>query len=318
MQEGLFTLAKLDDFVPPDHPLRAIHGLVNEALVGLNGLFNTIYAETGRASIAPEKLLRAMLIQVLFSVRSERQLMEQVRYNLLFTWAHQGFAGIPSPVNSVAHLKSDGEATRDFVAEVKAYFSHLGAAAVDTLFDSTKMWSGGLLVGHGAALTYPDLPFAKWSYVDGHGKPVDRNNLPDFMAAADHAYSVLVAWRDGKTAFDTLAVPPAARPALENLLSGSRSTDAAVRLKNIDDALARGDFAPLQERIPEYIPKGMGSWKYLATGILAADDSYGAVGGPPFLPAFETSDYRYFHDAVKEARLLITETVLPAHGVRLI
>lgn len=86
MQEGLFTLAKLDDFVPPDHPLRAIHGLVNEALVGLNGLFNTIYAETGRASIAPEKLLRAMLIQVFFSVRSERQLMEQVRYNLLFRW----------------------------------------------------------------------------------------------------------------------------------------------------------------------------------------------------------------------------------------
>jgi transposase len=86
MQEGLFTLAKLDDFVPADHPLRAIHGLVNEALAGLNGLFNTIYAETGRASIAPEKLLRAMLIQVFFSVRSERQLMEQVRYNLLFRW----------------------------------------------------------------------------------------------------------------------------------------------------------------------------------------------------------------------------------------
>lgn len=86
MQEGLFTLAKLDDFVPPDHPLRAIHGLVNEALAGLNGLFNTIYAETGRASIAPGKLLRAMLIQVFFSVRSERQLMEQVRYDLLFRW----------------------------------------------------------------------------------------------------------------------------------------------------------------------------------------------------------------------------------------
>ena len=70
MQEGLFTLAKLDDFVPADHPLRAIHGLVNEALVGFNGLFNTIYAETGRASIAPEKLLRAMLIQVFYSVRA--------------------------------------------------------------------------------------------------------------------------------------------------------------------------------------------------------------------------------------------------------
>ena len=86
MQEGLFTLAKLDDFVPGDHPLRAIRVLVNEALAGLNELFNSIYADSGRASIAPEKLLRAMLIQVFFSVRSERPLMEQVRYNLLFRW----------------------------------------------------------------------------------------------------------------------------------------------------------------------------------------------------------------------------------------
>jgi transposase len=86
MQEALFTVAKLEDFVPPDHPLRPIRGLVNEALGRLNGLFNTVYADTGRASIAPEKLLRAMLVQVFFSVRSERQLMEQVRYNLLYRW----------------------------------------------------------------------------------------------------------------------------------------------------------------------------------------------------------------------------------------
>jgi transposase len=86
MQEALFTVAKLEDFVPADHPLRAIRTLVNEALAGLNELFNTIYADSGRASIAPEKLLRAMLVQVLFSVRSERQLMEQIRYNLLYRW----------------------------------------------------------------------------------------------------------------------------------------------------------------------------------------------------------------------------------------
>jgi len=86
MQEGLFTVAKLEDFVPADHPLRPIRTLVNEALTRLNGLFNAIYADTGRASIAPEKLLRAMLIQVFFSVRSERQLVEQVRYNLLYRW----------------------------------------------------------------------------------------------------------------------------------------------------------------------------------------------------------------------------------------
>ncbi len=63
-----------------------MRALVNEALGRLGGLFNLIYADTGRASIAPEKLLRAMLIQIFFSVRSERHLMEQVRYNLLYRW----------------------------------------------------------------------------------------------------------------------------------------------------------------------------------------------------------------------------------------
>jgi transposase len=86
MQESLFTMSKLEDFVPSDHPLRPIRLLVNEALARLNGLFNQIYAETGRASIAPEKLMRALLLQVFYSVRSERMLAEQMRYNLLFRW----------------------------------------------------------------------------------------------------------------------------------------------------------------------------------------------------------------------------------------
>ena len=86
IQESLFTVAKLDDFVPADHPLRSIRILVNEALVRLNSVFNMIYAERGRDSIAPEKLMRALLVQVFYSIRSERQLMEQLDYNLLFRW----------------------------------------------------------------------------------------------------------------------------------------------------------------------------------------------------------------------------------------
>src|SRR5471030_3240602 len=86
MQESLFTTVKLEDFVPADHPLRPIRLLVNEELKRLNRLFGAIYADTGRASIAPEKLLRALLLQVFYSVRSERILMEQMSYNLLFRW----------------------------------------------------------------------------------------------------------------------------------------------------------------------------------------------------------------------------------------
>jgi transposase len=85
-QESLFTVAKLDDFVPRDHPLRPIRDLTNEALAGLDWLFATIYADGGRASVAPEKLMRALLLQVLYSIRSERMLVEQLSYNLLFRW----------------------------------------------------------------------------------------------------------------------------------------------------------------------------------------------------------------------------------------
>jgi transposase len=87
--ESLFTMRKLEDFVPAEHPLRAIREMANAALAKLGPLLSGMYeaqVKGGRPSIAPEKLLRAMLLQVLYSVRSERQLMEQVQYNLLFLW----------------------------------------------------------------------------------------------------------------------------------------------------------------------------------------------------------------------------------------
>ena len=86
MQESLFTVAKLDDFVPADHPLRSIRVLVNDTLAAMNSRFNEIYADSGRDSIAPEKLIRSLLLQVFYSIRSERQLCEQLRYNLLYRW----------------------------------------------------------------------------------------------------------------------------------------------------------------------------------------------------------------------------------------
>ena len=72
--------------VPQDHPLRALRGMVDEALRGMQPGLSQLYAKTGRPSIAPEKLLRALLLQALYSVRSERMLMEQLDYSLLFRW----------------------------------------------------------------------------------------------------------------------------------------------------------------------------------------------------------------------------------------
>ena len=72
--------------MPADHPLRAIRRMCDEVLVQLSPLFSKMYSELGRPSIPPEKLLRALLLQVLYTVRSERMLMEQLDYNLLFRW----------------------------------------------------------------------------------------------------------------------------------------------------------------------------------------------------------------------------------------
>jgi transposase len=85
-QNALFVTVTVEDFVPSDHPLRALRDLINEALKDLDGLFGSIYADAGRESIPPERLVRALLLQVLYTIRSERQLMEQVRYNMLYRW----------------------------------------------------------------------------------------------------------------------------------------------------------------------------------------------------------------------------------------
>jgi transposase len=85
-QTVLFSFLSVEDRIPADHPLRAIQALVNPILAALSPRFQSMYATTGRPSIPPEQLLRALLLQQLYTIRSERQLMEQLDYNLLFRW----------------------------------------------------------------------------------------------------------------------------------------------------------------------------------------------------------------------------------------
>src|SRR3989304_5503385 len=94
--EGLFSYLRLEDRITADHPLRAIRGLVDEALAALSGRFGGLFSQPGRPWTAPEYLLRATLLQAFFTVRSERQLMEQIDYNLpfrRFVWLSMDDAG---------------------------------------------------------------------------------------------------------------------------------------------------------------------------------------------------------------------------------
>src|SRR5436190_15500851 len=82
----LFSYVSPEERVPADHPLRAIRQMTDRALATLSRKFARMYSDIGRPSIAPEKLLRALLLQMLYTVRSERLLMEELNYNLLFRW----------------------------------------------------------------------------------------------------------------------------------------------------------------------------------------------------------------------------------------
>jgi len=85
-ESGLFSYVPLESRVPKSHPLRKIRKIVDEALRSMDQELGAMYASTGRPSIAPERLIRALLLQVLYSIRSERMLVEQLDYNLLFRW----------------------------------------------------------------------------------------------------------------------------------------------------------------------------------------------------------------------------------------
>lgn len=225
------------------------------------------------------------------------------------TWAHQDFSGIKSEVNRVSHLEAEDCTPHQWLEFLTRATEHLA----DTV--KSDVLSRAIPLGHGAALHYPDQPWAVWSYTNGMGKVVKRVNLPDFVAAADMACRAVQGYVVGDTDFERQSgLIAEQREAIETLLSTNRSVDEQVRLKTICSAIELGKIPGLKECVPPYVAKGPGSWKQLATGIEAADDG---DTRPSWSPAFEHSDYRKFHDATKEHRFVVTQEVLPAINLRL-
>jgi len=120
----LFSYLSPEQRVPTDHPLRPIRAMTDEALRRLSPRFEALYATTGRPSVPPEQLLRALLLQVLYSVRSERLLMEQLQYNVLFRW----FVGLdmddpvwtPTTFSKNRDRLLDGDIARAFFEDIVA------------------------------------------------------------------------------------------------------------------------------------------------------------------------------------------------------
>src|SRR3989441_2671880 len=123
-QDGMFSYISPNKRVPQEHPLRRIRSIVDRVLDQLSPRFNKLYARAGRPSIAPEKLLRALLLQLLYSIRSERLLMEELDYNILYRW----FVGLSlddAVWDATTFTKNrdrllDGDIAEAFFAEVLA------------------------------------------------------------------------------------------------------------------------------------------------------------------------------------------------------
>jgi hypothetical protein len=226
------------------------------------------------------------------------------------TWAHQGFSGIKSDHNKILSLEGDGHSNDTWLSKLKAVATN-AEDNVEALFLDTI--SG---LGHGAALHFPDMPWATWKYKNAKlEEQIERDNLPDFIEAADMACKAVQGFVNKNSDFQKEpGMADAAKTALRKILTDNRSHDADARLDVFVKAIASGQIPGLAEEIPEYVAKGVGSWKHAATGIADVGDGHAE---PSWSRTFEDSHYRKFHDAIKEHRFVVTQEILPAFNVRL-
>src|SRR6201981_544052 len=171
--EALFSYLSCEARVPLDHPLRPIQKIVDEALGALTGEFEKLYAKLGRPSIPPEKLLRALLLQAFYSVRSERQLMEQLGYNLLFRW----FVGLSldAEIWDVTVFTKNRERLIEGDIASKFMAAVLNQERVKGLLSDEHFWGDGTLIEAWATMK-------SFRPKDGSGEPPasGRNGERDF------------------------------------------------------------------------------------------------------------------------------------------
>ena len=177
-QQAIFSYVSLEDRIPRRHPLRDIRKIVDKALAELSPTFDAMYAQAGRPSIPPEQLIRAMLIQVLFSIRSERQLMEELDFNLLYRW----FVGLSMDDEVWNHSTFSKNRDRLLLHDVADRFFEAirGQAAAKKLLSQDHFTVDGTLIEASASLKSfrpkDEIPPDD----DDPGDPGGRNEMVDF------------------------------------------------------------------------------------------------------------------------------------------
>ena len=170
----LFSHIDLEHRVRRDHPLRPIREMANTALAALSSDFDGLYSRTGRPSIAPEMLLRAMLLQAFYSIRSERQLMERLEFDLLFRW----FVGVDEPVWDRSSFSTNRDRLLDGEIAAKVLAVVPAQPRVKRLLSSDHFSVDGTLIEAWASMKSFKPKGSKDDGTDGEGG--GRNAEADF------------------------------------------------------------------------------------------------------------------------------------------
>lgn len=220
------------------------------------------------------------------------------------TWAHQGFAGVTNKINSIYDIEDNDPNDSNIVSRLSELF--------ESLFDkvASKLISDTQPLGHGAALSHPDMPYLKWSYKDGNDKPVIRDNLKDFTEAASLLYGFFREYLGYK--IDDREISKENQAAIAQRLENF--TDKVGEKRN-DQWIADLRAGKLGFVVPEleYIAKGKKSWKFLALGTEKETDLNTDVF--PFKKNFLECDWKLFHDALILHRYYIIHDILPRYGI---
>ncbi len=212
------------------------------------------------------------------------------------TWAHQGFAGVNHEVNDASDiLDPKGKPAKKLIARLASYF--IGEA---------------LPLGHGAVLSFPDRPFLKWSYTDGRGKKVTRDNPTDFLEAADEMCKAMQRFRLKDADAETQGLPATDKGKLATMLRNTKGEEGDARHEKWLQAIREGKFSFGPEEL-SYIPKGQASWKQAAIGTTKWEDQ--AQDVHRYKKSFLKSNWKLFHDALQAHRFVVLHDILPKYGI---
>lgn len=218
------------------------------------------------------------------------------------TFAHQGFAGVSHEINEVDNIESDDEG--DLLERVR-----------DSIFN----WSVSSIspLGHGPALSFPDRPYVKWSYENGLGQPIERDNTKDFLLAANQMYRAIKCYIKSDDAMDIDSeedIPSTQLALIEQALTEFCDEKGEDRHRKWLSWISEGRFG-FDGIDLKFEVNGKHSWKEIARGKAVASPMSNDLITYHFKESFLTSDWKYFHDALKTYRLNVIRDVLPKYGI---